>query len=50
MYENQVWSLVDPPKGVRPYEHQWKYKQTQMKLFTSIKLDLLQSGLTSSRS
>jgi hypothetical protein len=27
MYENQVWSLVDPPKGSRPIECKWIYKK-----------------------
>jgi hypothetical protein len=27
MYENQVWSLVDPPEGSRPIECKWIYKK-----------------------
>jgi hypothetical protein len=29
MGENQVWSLVDPPDGVRPIECKWIYKKTK---------------------
>jgi hypothetical protein len=25
MYENQVWSLVDPPEGSRPIKCKWIY-------------------------
>jgi hypothetical protein len=44
MGENQVWSLVDPPDGVRPIECKWIYKKkkTWMEMFTSTRLDLLQ--------
>jgi hypothetical protein len=27
MYENQVWSLIDPPDGVKPIECKWIYKK-----------------------
>jgi hypothetical protein len=27
MYENQVWSLVDPPEGSWPIECKWIYKK-----------------------
>ena len=27
MYENQVWTLVDPPKRVKPIECKWIYKK-----------------------
>jgi hypothetical protein len=30
MGENQVWSLVDPPDGVRPIECKWIYKKKDM--------------------
>jgi hypothetical protein len=46
MYENQVWSLVDPPKGSRPIECKWIYKKkkTLAEIFLSIKLDLSQKS------
>ena len=27
MYANQVWTLVDPPKGVKPIDCKWVYKK-----------------------
>ena len=27
MYSNGVWSLVDPPKGIKPIECKWIYKK-----------------------
>jgi Reverse transcriptase (RNA-dependent DNA polymerase) len=27
MYDNQVWNLVDLPKGVRPIENKWVFKR-----------------------
>ena len=27
MYENQVWNLVDPPKGSKPIECKWIFKK-----------------------
>ncbi|KAL0405525.1 UNVERIFIED_CONTAM: hypothetical protein Slati_3866400 [Sesamum latifolium] len=27
MGSNQVWALVDPPKGVRPVGRKWVYKR-----------------------
>jgi hypothetical protein len=42
MYKNQVWNLVNPPKAKGLNECKWIYKLTRMKMFTSIKLDLLQ--------
>ncbi|KAL0404113.1 UNVERIFIED_CONTAM: Retrovirus-related Pol polyprotein from transposon RE2 [Sesamum radiatum] len=27
MGSNQVWTLVDPPKGVRPVGYKWVYKR-----------------------
>jgi hypothetical protein len=27
MYENQVWSLVDPPEGSRPIKCKWIYNK-----------------------
>ena len=26
MYEDQVWDLMDPPKGVKPIKRKWNYK------------------------
>ena len=26
VYENQVWNLVDPPKGVKPIQCKWIFK------------------------
>ena len=34
---------IDPPKRVKPKECKWIYKPTQMKMFISIKFDLLQT-------
>jgi hypothetical protein len=43
MGENQVWSLVDPPDGVRPIDANGsiRRRKTWMEMFTSIRLDLL---------
>ena len=30
MYEDQVWDLMDPPKGVKPIKCKWNYKVTDM--------------------
>ena len=30
MYEDQVWDLMDPPKGVKPIERKWNYKVIDM--------------------
>ena len=30
MYEDQVWDLMDPPKGVKPIERKWHYKETDV--------------------
>ena len=27
MYENQVWTLVDPPKGIKPIGCKWIFKK-----------------------
>ena len=27
MYTNQVWTLVDPPKGIKPIECKWIFKK-----------------------
>ena len=27
MYENQVWNLVDLPKGIKPIECKWVFKK-----------------------
>ena len=27
MYEDQVWDLMDPPKGVKPIERKWNDKE-----------------------
>ena len=27
MYQNQVWSLVEPPEGVKPIECKWVFKK-----------------------
>ena len=27
MYENQVWTLVDPPEGVKPIVCKWVFKK-----------------------
>ena len=27
MYENQVWTLVDPPKEIKPIGHKWVFKK-----------------------
>ena len=27
MYENQVWTLVDPPKGIKPIRCKWVFKK-----------------------
>ena len=27
MYENQVWTLVEPPDGVKPIECKWVFKK-----------------------
>ncbi|KAK4407824.1 hypothetical protein Sango_0363400 [Sesamum angolense] len=41
MGSNQVWTLVDPPKGVKPLGYKWVYKQKEIymdqpKGFTSV--------------
>ena len=40
MYENQVWNLVDPPEGVKPIEHKWIYKETDVDDLIHERLDL----------
>ena len=27
VYINQVWTLVDPPKGIKPIKHKWIFKK-----------------------
>ncbi len=27
MYTNQVWTLVDPPEGVKPIGYKWVFKK-----------------------
>ena len=27
MYTNQVWTLVDPPEGIKPIECKWVFKK-----------------------
>ena len=27
MYSNQVWSLMDPPEGIKPTYYKWIYKE-----------------------
>ena len=27
MYDNQVWTLVDPPEGVKPIGYKWVFKK-----------------------
>ena len=27
MYENQIWTLVDPPKGIKPIGCKWVFKK-----------------------
>ena len=27
MYENQVWTLVDPPEGIKPIGCKWVFKK-----------------------
>ena len=27
MYTNQVWTLVDPPEGIKPIGHKWIFKK-----------------------
>ena len=40
---NQVWNLVGSLEGAKCYKCKWIYNDTRMKLFTTIKLNLLQS-------
>ena len=30
MYEDQVWDLMDPPKGMKPIKCKWSYKVTDV--------------------
>ena len=30
MYDDQVWDLMDPPKGVKPIKCKWNYKVTDV--------------------
>ena len=51
MYENKVWTLVDLPDDRQAIENKWIFKKTDAEvMLLSIKLDLLQKVLTSSRS
>ena len=56
MYEDQVWDLTDPPKGVKPIKCKWNYKETDVddlihKWFDLSKRSLRQSSkdLTTTR-
>ena len=46
MYEDQVWDLMDPPKGVKPIERKWNYKVTDMDVHIHIKARLVEKKFT----
>ncbi|KAL0451280.1 UNVERIFIED_CONTAM: Retrovirus-related Pol polyprotein from transposon RE2 [Sesamum latifolium] len=48
MGSNQVWTLVDPPKGVRPVGCKWGYKRKHRAdgEFTAFKARLVAKGYT----
>ena len=48
MYEDQVWDLMEPPKGVKPIERKWIYKETDMDDLIHKRLDLSKRSLRQS--
>ena len=46
MYEDQVRDLMDPPKGVKPKEHKWNYKVTDVDVHIHRKARLVEKKFT----
>ena len=46
MYEDQVWDLMDPLKGVKPIERKWNYKVTNVDDLIHKRLDLSKNEFT----
>ena len=46
MYEDQVWDLMDPPKGVKPIERKWNYKETDVDVHIHRKARLVKNEFT----